>query len=230
MSAVVRLLLPLIGYACVATVISAALLVGYLRKSGKVDDETMFRIAALVHGIDLDEIEKSKKEAQPGVPAEEPSFAEQQVRFQTASLHFDAKQKQLADSLIEFDYRLKQINAATSDYSSIKEDVKKFLDEQGKLVMSQAVQEVREQLELISPKQAKPLLIDYIDGNRIDEVIMLLGSMKPRNREAILKTFTTEDDLAMLSRIHRQMLAGEPVKPFIDEKLKTLEKLKAQEK
>jgi hypothetical protein len=36
--------------------------------------------------------------------------------------------------------------------------------------------------------------------------------------------------MEMLYRIQRKMLAGEPVKPFIDEKLKALEELKAQEK
>jgi hypothetical protein len=229
MSGLFRILIPLVGYACVATVITAALGFGYLRHAGKLDDETMFRMAALVHGVDLDEIEKAQQAAEPGVPPEEPSFAEQQQQFKTASLHFDAKQKQLADSLVDFDYRLKQINAATEQYAKIKGDVKAFLDEQGELVLSEAIQEVREQLESLPPRQSKPLLFSYIEDNRIDEVIMLLGSMKAANRADILKTFTTEEEQAMLYRIQRKILAGEPVKPFIDDKLSQLEALNAQE-
>jgi hypothetical protein len=230
MSRLLGLLLPLIGYGCVATVIFAGIAYGYLRKSGKLDDETVFRIVALVHGVDLEEIEKSKKAAAPGTPAEEPSFDQQQQQFQTASLHFDAKRKQLADSLVDFDYRLKQLNAATDQYATLKADVQKYLDEQGKLVLSQAVQQVREQLEILKPKLAKPLLINYIKDNRIDEVILLLGSMKPGPRQDILNLFQTDDELEMLYRIERKILAGDPVKPFIDEKLKELEQLKAQEK
>jgi hypothetical protein len=230
MSAMLRLLLPLIGYACVATVITAALVFGYLRRSGKLDDETMFRIAALVHDVDLEEIEQSKKAAEPGVPPEEASYAEQQQQFQTMSLHFDVKQKQLADSLVEFDYRLKQLSAATEQYARLRKDVEAYLDAQGKLVLSAAIQAVREQLEQMPPRQSKPMLVKYIEDNRIEEVIMLLGSMKSRSREDILKMFTTVEDTEMLYRIQRKILAGEPVKPFIDDKLKQLEQLKAQDK
>jgi hypothetical protein len=91
--------------------------------------------------------------------------------------------------------------------------------------------EVRQQIEsLIPKKQAKPLLIQMIEDERIDEVILLLSSMKDKNRQNILKTFDTEQDLQMLYRIQRKMLAGEPVKPEIDARLKALEQLKAQEK
>jgi hypothetical protein len=146
------------------------------------------------------------------------------------SLHFDAKQKQLAISLVSFDYQLKQLITATDNYARLKREVSEYLDQQGQLVLRVAMQEVRQQLELLSPKQAKPILISYIADNDMDDVIKLLGNMKPKKREAILKTFTTEEDIEMLYRIQRKMLAGEPEKPFIDEKLKTLEELKAQEK
>jgi Mg/Co/Ni transporter MgtE len=82
----------------------------------------------------------------------------------------------------------------------------------------------------LPPKQAKPIFINYITDNHVDDVIMLLGSLKPRSREAILKTFTTEQDLEMLYKIQRKMLAGEPVKPFIDAKLQELEQLQSQDK
>lgn len=229
MSRLLGLLLPLIGYACVATVISAALGYGYLRKSGKINDEKLFKVVALLQDVDLEEIKKASDEHRPSTPPEESSFDEQQRHAQTTLLHFDAKQKQLAASLVNFDYQLKQLNAATENYARLKADVAKYLDEQGQLVLREAMQDVREQMELLSPKQAKPILIKYIQDERIDDVIMLLGSMKAKSREAILKTFTTEEDREMLYRIQRKMLAGEPVKPFIDAKLKEMEKLKSQD-
>jgi hypothetical protein len=230
MSRMLGLLLPLIGYACVATVISAALGYGYLRKSGKLDDEKLFKVVALLQDVDLEEIKQASEEQSPTTPAEEPSFDEQQRHAQTTMLHFDAKQKQLNVSLTNFDYQLKQLNAAIENYARLKADVAKYLDEQGKLVLREAMQDVREQMELLPPKQAKPIFINYITDNHVDDVIMLLGSLKPRSREAILKTFTTEQDLEMLYKIQRKMLAGEPVKPFIDAKLQELEQLQSQDK
>jgi len=224
-------LISLIGYACVATVISAALGYAYLRHAGKLDDETMFRVVALVHGVNLDEIAKAKKQEAPGTPGEEPSFQEQRQRLQTASLQFDAKQKQLADALVIFNYQLKQLNLATENYAKLRAEVKQYLEEQGKLVLSENMQKVRAQLELVDPKkQAKPMLTKYIDDNRIDEVIMLLNSMKPKSQMDILKTFNAPEDLDRLYRIQRKMLAGEPVKPMIDARLKELEQLEAKQK
>jgi hypothetical protein len=230
MSRLLGLLLPLIGYGCVATVVSGALGYGYLRKSGKLDDEKLFHIVAIVQDVDLEEIKKKAEEHAPALPAEEPSFDEQQRRSQTESLHFDAKQKQLAISLVSFDYQLKQLIAATDNYARLKREVTEYLDQQGQSVLREAMQEVRQQLEELSPKQAKPILINYIADNDMDDVIKLLRSMKPKKRETILKTFTTEEDVEMLYKIQRKMLAGEPEKPFIDEKFKALEQLKAQDK
>lgn len=230
MSRMLGVLVTLAGYVCAATVISAALGYGYLKKTGKLDDEKLFRIMAIVQDVDLAAIEAANEATEAGVPEEEPSFNEQQRRSHTASLHFDAKQKQLAVSLVNFDYQLKQLNAAIENYAQLKKEVADYLDEQGKLVLREAMQEVGEQMEVIKPKESKALLIKYITDNRIDEVIMLLGNMKPRSREAILKTFVSDEDKEMLYRIQRKMLAGEPVKPFIDEKIEALEQLKAQEK
>jgi hypothetical protein len=231
MSALVRWTFPLVAYLCVATVISAALGYGYLRQSGKLNDETLFRITALLHGVDLAKIEKAPASAASEIPPEEASFAEQQQHLQAATLHFDAKQKQLADSLSDFDYQLKRLSEATSRYSQLKRSVEIYLQEQSSKVSDEARNKVRAQLEVMDPKkQAKPLLIRMIKDDQVDEVILLLGAMKARNQEMILKKFDTVDDLDMLYRVQQRMLAGHPAKQFIDDQVKALQQLKQQEK
>ncbi len=230
MGLLIRMLFPLIGYACVATVISGAIAYGYLVKSGKLDDEKLFRITAILQDVDLGEIEQESHAEEPGTPPEEPSYEQQRRQYQTISLQFDVKEKQLTDSLVDFDYQLKRLSGATEQYSRLRAEVEEYLVQQGNLVLSEEMQKVRKQLEsLIPKKQAKPILIKYITDDRIDDVIMLLGSMKPRDQEAILRTFDAPEDLEMLYRIQRKMLAGEPAKPFIDSQLQALEQLKAQQ-
>jgi hypothetical protein len=230
MGALLRILLPLIGYVCVATVVSGALAYGYLVKSGKLDDEKLFRITAILQDVDLEEIEQEGDAAEPEIPPEEPSYDQQRRQYQTVSLQFDVKEKQLADALVDFDYQLKRLGGATEQYSRLRAEVEEYLVKQRNLVLSEEMQKVRKQLEsLIPKKQAKPILIKYVTDDRVDDVIMLLGSMKPRDQEAILRTFDSDEDLEMLYRIQRKMLAGEPAKPFIDAQLQALEQLKAQQ-
>ena len=56
MGMMIRLLFPLIGYVAVATVITMAAGYGYLRHTGNLDNERMFQIISLLHGIDTDKI------------------------------------------------------------------------------------------------------------------------------------------------------------------------------
>jgi hypothetical protein len=231
MRLLIRFLLPLIGYLCTATVLTGAIGYGYLRRSGKLNDESTFRVMALLHGVDLKEIEATKKEVAAGTPGEEPSFDEHQQSYRSASLQFDAKQKQLADSLTDFDYQLKRLNDETNKYASLRQDVEQYLKQQSELVTTGQLKKVREQIEALTPrKQAKPILIKMIQAGRTDEVILLLGSMKTQSQKEILKTFDTEEDTEILYRVQEKMLAGEPTLPYITERLKELEQLKEQEK
>jgi hypothetical protein len=231
MSLLLRIMLPLIGYVCTATVISAALGYGYLRRAGTLNDAAAYRIVALLHGIDPEAVDKSLKEITTGTPPEEPSFDDRQQRYRAAALQFDAKQKQLSDSLTDFDYQLKRLNDETTKYSQLKTDVEQYLKQQVDDITAGQKKKVREQLEAMHPrKQAKPILISMVTEGRTDEVIQLLGSMKTQNQKEIIKTFDTPEDIEMLSRIQRKMLAGEPTLPYINDRLKELEQLKEQEK
>ncbi len=231
MSALLRWTMPLVAYLCVGTVISAALGYGYLRRSGKLDDDTMFRIVALVQGVDLDKLAQEGQKTVEGTPPEEPSFAEQQQRLQTATLHFDGKQKQLVDSLNEFDSQLKRLSAAQERYAQLRAVVERYLQEQRKQVEDLSRAKVREQLEALIPKkQAKPILINMIRDGQIDEVILLLGSMKPQIRKEILRTFDTSEDVEILYQIQKHMLTDDPARPIIDAQLEALKELKSQDK
>jgi hypothetical protein len=231
MSALIRWTLPLVAYLCVGTVVSAAVGYWYLRSSGRLDDDTLFRITALLHGIDLDALAKEGEATVDETPPEEPSFAQQQEQLQTATLHFDAKQKQLADSLTDFDYQLKRVGEATERYAQLRKVVEDFFEEQRKKLESGDLTSVRAQLEALIPKkQAKPLLIKYIEAGEVEKVILLLGSMKERTRSEILRTFDTPDDIEMLFQIQNHMLNDNPAMAVINEQLEALKQLKAEEK
>jgi hypothetical protein len=230
MSAIIRILFPLIGYVCVATVITAVLGYSYLRSQGKLDDEQMFRLVALMHDIDLQEIAESQQPNPEKIPAEESSYEDRQAQRAILLRHFEAKQEDLIRNLEGFNYRLDQVKDATAEYKAVRQDVKNFLQEQNSRIMKSGPNSVRAQLEKLDPKkQAKPLLLDMVENGKMEDVIMLLEGMKARNRDAILKTFTDEKELKTLHDIHTQMMSGKPVKPKIDAAIETLNQLNDQE-
>lgn len=230
MGLITRLLFPIIAYLCVGTVITAALAYGYLSRSGRLTDETKFRIAALLHGVDVDKLEKQAVKVESVVPDEETSYAEKQKQLDIGTLHFDAMRKQLESSLSEFDYQLKRLNTATQQYSQLKDEVNVFLDQQKKLIDDDAMQRVVAQIESLTPKkQGKPILMKYIEEHRVDQVIVILNLLKPSSRKEILRAFD-EKELDQLYLIQKAMLSDDPTKLFIDQKIEALKALKEQER
>ncbi|HMO84035.1 MAG TPA: hypothetical protein PKC18_03845, partial [Lacipirellulaceae bacterium] len=109
--------------------------------------------------------------------------------------------------------------------------VENFLKKQQDDLSIMARSKVREQLEALVPrKQAKPILIKMVQDGRIDEVILLLGSMKPQLRKELLRTFDTPDDVDVLYQIQRHMLTEDPARPIIDAQLDALRQLKSQDR
>ncbi len=231
MAAMIRLLFPLIGYFCTATVITLVAGFGYLRSSGKLDDEHVFRIVSTLHDIDLEKIAKSHGPGEDDIPLEESSY-DQQIEFgQVATLHLQSKQDDLEKQLNEFESQFKQLNVQTARYQTFRQEVERYLIERGERALESGLVEVRNQLEnLTAKKQAKPLLVQWIKEGRIEDVILLLNGLKDRSRQEIIRTFDTPEDIDMLKLIYDQMLEGHPEKTFIEGKLNELQQLKLQDR
>jgi len=231
MGLMIRILFPLIGYLCIGTVITMGVGFGYLRQSGRLDDENMFRILSIVHGVDLEKIAESHESNIDDVPPEELSYEQQQRYQHIANLQVQAKKADLQDDLAEFDHRFKRLNVATSRYQTLRGEVEQYLLQELDRAADAGLLAVGEQLKgLDAKKQAKPLLLKMIQNDRVDDVILLINGMTTRRRSEILKTFDSEEDLAKLYLIQQRILAGDPIKPYIDNKIKDLQQLKQQDR
>ena len=225
MGMMIRLLFPLISYVAVATVITLAAGYGYLRHTGHLDNEHMFQIVSLLHGIDTDKIAEEHETDRHVVPPREQSYQKQQELKQIAALHFQAKSEDLEKQKHEFLELRRQVNGDMKYYRSFRDEVEKFLDSRRNEALQAGMQGVRKQWEVLSPKkQTKLLLKRLIDENRTDVVILLLNDMPARKRTDILKTLDTPEDIEMLHKIQQQMLAGNPVRNFIDGQIDQLRK------
>jgi len=224
MSAIIRIVFPLIAYLCVGTVITIAGGFGYLRFSDKLDDERMFQILSLLHGIDLEEIAEKYEEGQEDVPPEGMSYDQQQQRVQLAILNRQGKRDDLKKLIDEFDSRFKKLNTASGHYENFKEEVRIYLEQRKAEAIDSGIVSVRGQLQnLNAKKQAKPLLKKMIDAGRMDDVILLLNYMPKRNRTEILLSFDSEEEIDMIYEIEKQMIRGDPERSFVDGKLQELQ-------
>jgi len=223
---VLRFLFALIGYVATATVITLALGLGYLWHTERIDDDKMFRIVALVQGVDLQQIAAEQAGAKEDVPPEQPSVDDLAGQQQVLDRNYEVKLLALQRGRQEFDYRLQELRTQTQRFDRLARDWEAKLKQQDELTTQENLAKVISDLEQVKPATAKDLLMRWIEEERMNDVILLLGRMSETKKSKILKAFTTPDELDQLHEIHRLMIDNNQGKQDLEQAQEELESLK----
>ena len=224
MGGLIRIIFPLIGYVCVATVVTTTAGYSYLRRSGAPNDENMFQIVSLLHGVDLDAIAKANEgNDSQNVPPEEMSSHDRQQQLLMNVLHLQAKKDDIEKNITVFKAQANELDSKFRHFERFRDEVKSFLDKKKLEATASGIVSVRDQWKTLKPKQTKQLLIDMVNNGQMNTVIELLNGLPAGNRKDILKTMDTPEDLKMLLEIEQAMLAGGAEAKLLDQRLQELE-------
>jgi hypothetical protein len=223
MTRLLQLLFALIGYVCTATVITAALGVFYLWHTDRLNDEKMFRMVALLHDVDLQQIATKQKKTTEDVPPEEPSLAIVSHQQQVHNRNFEVKLLALQRGRQDYDYSLQQLKEEKSRYDRMAQEFQEKLKQHDERATQANVAKVVAQLEQVRPATGKELLMRYISENRMDDAILLMSKMSESKLAKILKTFETDEELDKLHEIHQRIVAGGGDTTQLDKALQTAE-------
>ncbi len=222
----IRFLFALIGYVATATVITLALGIGYLWHTERIDDDKLFRVVALVQGVDLEQIAADQAGAKGEVPPEEPSVDDVAGQQQVLDRNYEVKLLSLQRGRQEFDFRLQELRTQTQRFDRLARDWEAKLKQQDELTTQENLSKVISDLEQVKPATAKDLLMRWIDEKRMSDVILLLGRMSETKKSKILKAFSTPDELDKLHEIHRLMIDDNQGKQDLEQAQEELESLK----
>lgn len=223
-----RMLFALIGYLATATVLSLALGFVYLWNSGRLDDEKTFQIVALLHDVDLDAVgaDSDPIDEQP-TPPEELSLEQSRVHHQITMRDYEVKEALLSRNRAEFKHWFDEFRDMRDKLDRLAQKLQEQISEEGDALLAEAIEEVVQQLESIDPAIAKNQLRRTLkESGGMQTVISLMNAMEPEKLKKILKSFATDEELADLHEIHREMLRGGGQKELFDsyrDELKTLD-------
>lgn len=211
-----RFLLALIGYAATATVLTAALGVGYLWQTERLTDERTFRIVALLHGVDLNQTVESEDPVENELPPEEPSLEEEERFREIAMRNHEAKMESLNRSRIEFDYALEQIVSQRDRFDEIAREITQRLEQESSESADEGVQKVVRDLVAAKAATGKQMLLKMLERGEsprekqqaMDDVVRLINSLPPSTWGDILAKFEGEVELTQLHQIQVQQLEG----------------------
>jgi len=221
-----RILFALIGYVATATVITLALGLAYLWQTERLSDERMFRLLALVEGVDLEQIAADVKGSEGEVPPEEPSVDDVAGQQQVLDRNYEVKLLSLQRGRQEFDHRMQQLKAQSERFDSLARDWEAKLKLQDELNSQENLAKVISDLEQVKPATAKDLLMRWINEDHMDDVILLLGRMSETKKGKILKSFSTPEELDKLHEIHRLMIDSSENQEKLEQAQSELDSLK----
>jgi len=208
MGKIFHFLSALIAYFCVATVITLALIVGYVWHTDRLNDEKVFRIFALLHDVDLQQIAQSQMKRSDKVPPEEPSINEVLHQQQVQDRNFEVKLLALQRGKQDYDHRYQQLKKEIERYDRIAQDWQSKLKQETELTNQENVAKVVSQLEQVRPEVGKEELLRWISEGRMDDAIVLMSKMSETKLGKILKTFETDTELDTLHEIHERIIGG----------------------
>jgi len=216
----------LLAYVCIASVITIALSLGYLWQTDRLNDDKMFRIMALLHDVDLDQLAAANSKTDDEIPPEEPSLHDVLHRQQVQDRNFEVKLLALQRGRQEYDDRLHELKELRDRYDRQAQDWQNKLKQQEQLTTQENVAKVVSQLEQVKPKTGKESLMRWIDEGRMDDAILLMSKMSETKLSKILKTFETDEELDKLHELHRRIIGGSGDGTNLKEVLNELDTLK----
>jgi hypothetical protein len=224
MKKILGILMSLIGYVCVATVITLVLIVAYLWHADLLNQEKIFRMVALIHDVDLQHLADAQHKTPDDVPPEEPSLADMLRHQHIQDRNFEVKLLALQRGRQEYDHRLQLLKEQIDRYDRLATDFQSRLKKEKELTSQENLAKVVAQLEQVRADTGKDLLMRWINEGRMDDAILLMSKMSEAKLGRILKTFQTDEELNKLHEIHQRIIAGGST---TSELQKALDELKA---
>lgn len=208
MKRIIALLMSLMGYFCVATVITLALIVGYLWHTDHLNEQKAFRIVALLQDVDLEQLAEAQRKAGDDVPPEEPSVDDMLRHQQIQDRNFEVKQLALQRGRQEYDHRLQLLKEQTDRYDRLATEWQSRWKKEQELTTQENLAKVVAQIEQLRADNGKAMLVRWIDEGRMDDAILLMSKMSENKLGRILKTFETEEELNKLHEVHQRIISS----------------------
>jgi hypothetical protein len=199
---------------CVGTIITQTLLAAVLWPKMKLDRERVSRIAAIAQGIDAAAKEDAKSSKLP--EGEQPSYQEIVEARAVKYRNLELREQQLRNNLVQVQSAESKLADESKKYKQLREGFDIDLVELQKTSTSTGMEELRQIIGKLKPKQAKEVLVEMLDKKEIDKVVILLREMPLKSSTKIIAEFKTGEDLDKISEVLRRLREGEPEINLVD--------------
>ena len=222
-----RILGLVFAYICVATVLAQAIGLSYAWTRGKVNGDKLFRIVAVIHEVDLSAKLTEQAVAQVS-DKEEMSYDEKGRLKAIMSKNLDLKQQALNKGVENLRFDREKLQADWTYYENVKNAFEaKWAQFKGS-TQEEGYTNVRLMWEKMKRGQAKDLIMAMEVKGLINEVVVLLAGMPNDKRAKIIKDFSTDEEMRVLTDILDLIRRGDPENALIEDTLDSIKAIKGE--
>jgi hypothetical protein len=216
------MLTMLIAAVCVATVISAAVLVFYYAQSWKVTKERAGQAMAILQGTSPEALLPPAPPKKQG-DSEQPGYEKLLAEHDLNRLDLDQRERMLRTNIRQFQDQFDQIAVERKRVQAVSDDLQTKLDEMKNSANDAGMATVQDTMEKLKPKQAKELIVQRLDKGEIDVVARMLANMSDGKRAKIIAEFKSTEDMEKIGAVLNRIRQGQPAAGLADETDKKLQ-------
>jgi hypothetical protein len=210
-------------YACVATIISQAIMLSYLISTWKIDQQRWLQVYMAARGIESVKNQEPAAKTGDETPSEQPSYEQILEARAMKYRNLELREQQLRDAVSQLQFQEAGLADNEKSFQKLREGFNAQLSSMRDGSLATGKEEVRRTLESIKPKQAKQLILEMLENKEINDVVALLTPMSDAKRAKIIGEFKTPEELEKISEVLRLIREGQPQAKVTETTLKKLE-------
>jgi flagellar motility protein MotE (MotC chaperone) len=218
-----RGLISLVIYLCVATVLAEGILLVWYARAWQVDRDRLVRMFAAAQGVDLETVKEQAAAERPEPSTEQPSYDQVLEARAVKARNLELREQALRGSLGQLQSEQRKLADEKKRVQQLREGFQNELLAMQKGATATGREDVRRTLETLKPKQAKELLALMLKKKELDEVVTLMSGMTDAKRAKIIAEFKAPEEAEQLSEVLRRIREGLPNAAMAENTQKQLE-------
>jgi hypothetical protein len=209
-------------YLLVGQALAAVVLVGVVALKGGLTRDKLRQMIAVMQGVDLLVLREGVEDQRAKAQSEQISLADVAEARARKSRDLELREQELRNQLARAASMQRVVTDDTEKYQRMTADFEARLKMLREGTIAQSLDNARQLLENVKPKQAKEQIQKMLEGGEMKQAVALLAGMPIEKRAKIVTEFKNEKESDELAEMLRMIRAGEPEVTVIDEAAKQM--------
>lgn len=212
----------LVIYLLVGQALAVLVLFGVIALKGGFTHEKLRQMMAVMQGVDLLVLREGVEADRAKAKSEQLSLSDIAEARARKSRDLELREQELRNQLARATSMQRVVADDTERYQQIIADFEQRLKTLREGAIAENLENARQLLENVKPKQAKEQIQKMLDGGEMKQAVTLLAGMPIEKRAKIVAEFKNEKESEELAEMLRLIRQGEPDVTVIDETQKQL--------